>query len=578
VRRVLLTAVLLSVVPTSLVGDPLLSSALAAPAETDRPDLVSVTLDPTNAYLTREAASFCFDAPVSSTITAGKFRVKTYDASRYLTGQTATLDGASGGKCVVVTFHPVVDLKTQGSIGEVDASAVTASGLPNSTAGAPLTGSVLAPRPGQTTGPDLVATSASIANHTVEYTFDQQIDPMNIDATQFGTARSNGAQDLGTSVALVDNVARNMVRIQFPNDAELDTAVRYFVRRGAVRTLPFDGVLPTGNPYAPTVPHILNPPGVVGQTPTPGAPVLTGAQPQGDPVKFRLTYSSDLSGFDATKILAVRDNGEVEAATFAEPIAGSTRQRLVSFPLDGAVQRDPGAVVAIVSQVNAVSPSASTSAAAIGTGAPFTPGLTTGPDLLNATADAAGHASFVYDEPVDTTAVAVPASFQLLPRVGAPIGATAAPAISADHRTLQLTFPAVASGGVAALLGATQDLVGNSQPNVTVGFPLPPPADTTVNVALGKVKVKATAGKHGKRTLKVPVTAGEAVSLSIKLERKKKVLAKATATVAAGSHAVKVKVSKKAGAGKATLTVTATDAAGNTLTLVVKRVRVPRAD
>ena len=68
-----------------------------------------------------------------------------------------------------------------------------------------------------------------------------------------------------------------------------------------------------------------------------------------------LEYTSDLGTFAAGKIIAVRDNGQVEAATSSQNVTGSTTKRLVSFPADGAVARDPSGVVAIVSQTGAAS-------------------------------------------------------------------------------------------------------------------------------------------------------------------------------------------------------------------------------
>ena len=75
---------------------------------------------PTNAYGDRQAATFCFDTALQTAYTAANFFVKTYDANRFLQGQTAAVDPGNGA-CVIVTFNPQIDLATQGSLGEVDA-------------------------------------------------------------------------------------------------------------------------------------------------------------------------------------------------------------------------------------------------------------------------------------------------------------------------------------------------------------------------------------------------------------------------------------------------------------------------
>lgn len=500
----------------AFTGQP---GANAAPV-TNAPDLVSVTLAADNAYGDRQAATFCFDADLTTSYNPANFFVKTYDANRFLQGTTAAVD-ASSSKCVIVTFNPRIDLAKQGSIGEVDGNAVTGtSGVANYFSSAPLTGSALAPRAGQTTGPDLIGATPRQSDHTVEYAFDQQVDgtPANINVDRFKVTDNAGTSNDATALVGVDTATSSKVRVQFADGVSLSDATGFSAGRGAVRTLDFDGLSAGGvaNPYAPTTTFILSSPGVV-QAGTPNLPVLKGAQQRAEgSSQFTLTYSTDIGDFDATKIIAVRDNGEVEAATSSAPVAGSTTQKIVSFAADGAVDREPGGVISIVSQPGAAKDSTNTksapiSATAIGS-APFKPGLTNGPDLLNTQLDAtASQASFIYDEAVDTTAIGAPSSFQLLVANGSPIGGVSQGGVSSDKKTVIIGFPgSIESGvGVSTGLGATQDRVGNLQQYTSVsstvvtldpnGNPTPVPSTTpppaAVTVAT-KISIKHRRGSR----------------------------------------------------------------------------------
>ena len=481
-KRIIAAGVALAATTGTAVAFTGQPGANSAP-KTDGPDLISVTLDPTNAYGDRQAATFCFDTALQTSYTAANFFVKTYDANRFLQGQTASVDPGNGA-CVIVTFNPQIDLATQGSLGEVDAGAVQSlASQPNYFSSAPLMGSSLAQRPGQTTGPDLLSATPRQSDFTVEYVFDQQVDRTaeNINAGAFGVVDNDGTEVAGASLTQVDTATSTKVRITFPNGTNVQSAARYFNRRNAVRTLAYDGLSGGGggNPHAPTTTHTLASPGaVVNGTPSVTRPVLNEAVQQSDgSSQFILTYSTDLnSNFTATDIIAVRDNGEVEAATSSQPISGSTTKRLVSFANDGAVDREPSGVVKIVSQTGAAKDAASggaapISAANVGAGAPMKPGFTNGPDLLNTVLNGStSQAAFVYDEAVDPTAIGAPGSFRLLVANGNPISGISQGGTSSDRKTVTIGFPGSIEAGVGVTtgLGATQDRVGNLQQYTSV--------------------------------------------------------------------------------------------------------------
>ena len=238
--------------------------------------------------------------------------------------------GRSAGKCVIVTFNPRVDLAKQGSLGEVDGGAVRdTGGQANYFSSAPLTGSTLAPRAGQTTGPDLVSAVGRLSDHTVEYTFDQQVD--NDEGRRPRRLHRHRRLAVRHRVQLGRPDAGHRRRLGgYRHEHEGDHPVpgrragghrRALLRapRAASARCPSTGSAAAAG--ATRTPRrrrsSLNPPNSVGAG-TPTSPVLTSAQQQLDgSSQFVLEYSTDLTGFEATRIIAVRDNGEVEAATSA---------------------------------------------------------------------------------------------------------------------------------------------------------------------------------------------------------------------------------------------------------------------
>ena len=104
-----------------------------------------------------------------------------------------------------------------------------------------------------------------------------------------------------------------------------------------------------------------------------------------------------------------------------------------------------------------------------------------------------------------------------------------------------------------------------------------PPAivpDTTVSATAAK---KASVTRKGKsRTIKLNLSASEAVKAKMSAKRGKKTLGKTgTLSLASGKHTLKITVAKGVPAGTAQLTLNLTDEAGNKLT-INRQVKIPR--
>ena len=105
--------------------------------------------------------------------------------------------------------------------------------------------------------------------------------------------------------------------------------------RGAVRTLPFDGLSGGGGrqPVRADDGVHREPAGGRQHRLARTAPVLKSAQQQlNGSSQFVLDYCTDLGTFNAGQIIAVRDNGEIEAATSAQPVHGLDDQAARVLP------------------------------------------------------------------------------------------------------------------------------------------------------------------------------------------------------------------------------------------------------
>lgn len=471
-------------VAQAFVGTP----GTGARPETDAPDLESVTLAGNNAFAFQQAATYCFDAVLSDNFSFANFFIKTYDGGRYLQGTSAIAQSGGSGKCVVVQFSPQVDLAVQGSIGEVNAGAVRtvgASGIQNYFSSAPVTGSSLTQQAGRTTGPDLIGATPVPDSNTVVFEFDQPIDttPANIAFASFGMVDAAGAETAGDDAPspVVDSSNR-LVRVHFPASSAVGNKVRYFARSGAVRSRAQTGV--TGGSAHATTAHTLNPEGVVAGANT-TRPVLTSATPRtGNASQFLLTYSDDLGTFNASGIIAVFDNGNVEAAVSATPVSGSTTQRVVSFPTPPTAQtwvfKEPAAVVSIVSRTGAARTATGDQASpissiAVGPGAPAKPGYTNAPDLLTTTIDqTTRQVTFTYDEEIDPASAGDASRFVLLIPNGTPIVGSDVTGFSSDRKQVFVAFPGQVSAavGVGNGQGAVRDFLNNPNPYSSVSTTL----------------------------------------------------------------------------------------------------------
>ena len=500
------------------MGASLHAALLAPPAaaeapDTAAPDLVSATLMPGNQVNVQQDVEFCFRGPTASqpngdtidTIDANRFYVRTYNSGLYIVANTVE-KSQTDGKCVIAHFPTDIDLEIEGSVGEVDAD----PGLPavrsintkgNYYSSVPLTGSTLHKVQARTTGPDLVSVVQGSTTNLVRFIFDQTIDVGSPNFNEFYAVNGEGTVIPAVGVSTVDDAAvtdptgtyqlkNNMVVVDFgQNVANLN---RYGVDEDAVRT-PATVNPPLGT-FQPTQ-FTASPPAVVVKS-TSGRPELQSAVPATGG-QFRLTYNANVSSADATKIFAVFDNGLAFAPTNVLDWSPTqdAKQILVKFG-STPVPDEPGAVVKIVSGAGAVFSSdtiprpAFPSEVPVGTGAPFEPGLTTGPDLVDVTASEQDRqVTFSFDEAVDPTAI-TPELFSLVSEDGtlSPAQPAVTPGVSGSDVVISFALSEVqAAKAVSVRFGAVHDPLG--QPNVNNSISLaPPPVPTALadNVTVAK--------------------------------------------------------------------------------------------
>jgi len=211
---------------------------------TDAPDLRTVKIVDNDL----KRVQYCYDQPINGTPAANRFILQTYDANRFLQGQSVAVD-ADSQSCARVTFAGGADLQ-QATIGtDISGGAVDASNRPSTIGTEPLGGSGATPMSGRTTAPDLV--SAAIdgnpapggAGGTIRYTFDEAIDPALVPvAANFRFYDEAGNTRVGTAVVSRD---ANSVRVAFASP--VSTGARAFALGGAVRDVPQSGNVTGGS-------------------------------------------------------------------------------------------------------------------------------------------------------------------------------------------------------------------------------------------------------------------------------------------------------------------------------------------
>ncbi|MDE0776889.1 MAG: thrombospondin type 3 repeat-containing protein [Nocardioides sp.] len=462
---------------------------------TDSPDLLKVSLRPTNEITVQMRADFCFDELLQSAPSAGDFFVHTYDSDRYLQGQSATInpDPDTGGKCVVVSFPTTIDINAQGSIGVVDEGAVAnLVGRPNAYSSAPLIGSTLTQVAKRSTGPDLINIVADNTDNSVTYEFDQQVSAAaaNVKGNLFGVVANDGTETSGLlSPAPIVLPDLKRVRVFFADGTNVENKIRYFVKATGVQTQLASGITGGAGPaFDCGLPDCR-------ATPAPDGVVVRGSSTRPElssasfdsSGQFTVTYSRPTGPFTPTLVYAVLDNGNVENAVSAQYINDSTR--LLSFSAVGQVSKEPSSVVKLVSRTGAATdpntpnPPAPISDIAVGPGAPMKPGFTTGPDLLRTELNAvSSQAAFVYDEVYDPATLGSPAVFKLLVANGDPISGTgfAGNEPAGAPVKLLVSYPASFDAAVGVGMGTNQvrDRAGNPSPYASVSKTsvTPPPA------------------------------------------------------------------------------------------------------
>jgi hypothetical protein len=460
--------------------------------QTDAPDLISAEVKPDSAVGDQERIKFCFDEALNAPGTAGSFYAATYDAGRVLKGTAITYEPGTDAKCVVVSFHANVDLLRDGSVGYVNAGAVAnTSSRPNTFGSAPLANSSLHQVAGQTTGPDLIGAVTDGANNSVTYTFDQPIQNTAalVFGDQFGVVDDFGAEVFGQDGATggkepVVLANRTQVRVFFTKaQADVTNKTRFFVTTrnrvatagagatavSAVRGMPFDAHTTATAPSTPcglgnaTACLATPAPDAVISTGTSNRPVLASVTPVGQ--QFELQYTRPTPSVDASKVIAVLDDGNTVAGVGSSVVGSDFTRWNVNF--GSAVNRKITAVVRIVSRTGAAKDpntqeAAPISVANVGNGAPMRPGYTNGPDLLTATLDpVTSQATFTYDEPIDTNAVGSADHFYLLVRNGNPIPGASIGEAQDNHVKVRYGQIFDGASGIAIGAYAVSDMLGN---------------------------------------------------------------------------------------------------------------------
>lgn len=303
----------------------------------------------------------------------------------------------------------------------------------------PLGGSTASTNAGQTAGPDLISAVVGPGPDQITYTFDKAF-TVAVTATSFGFYNSVGTPFMGTSAVLA--VDQKSVTINFaPADQVSTTAVRFFVK---------------GIPVAPAVFSIssgkANPIGAVGGATT--HPDLTGVtvDPAGPRVLDFTFDRSVLPAVVAADFFAYSSDDTATAAVSAVQTSTTTVQ--VTFPagvnnivLGGVI---PGATHSSAADGGPAGLINTYGSAALGSSITASPGVTSGPDLVSANANAsASQVTFNFDKVITT--VTAGGFFVLAANGTATFGIAPAGTPVINGKSVTVTFPA---GSVNTAVGA----------------------------------------------------------------------------------------------------------------------------
>jgi hypothetical protein len=433
-------------------------AALAAPpTDTPAPEPQSVRL------VGPQEAEACFDAYVQ-TPDPSRFALLGYaSAATPVVPTTAQVD-AGDRRCVRLTFPPGLDLAGF-TLATVAANAVQDLAGRVSVPGArPLEGSYASPRAGQTTGPQLLDTSADGTLNTLTFTYSRPLDPTAaVDPAQFGFYTASGALVTGDP-ATPAVVSGRQVTIGFVGGTSVLDAVRTFALTAAVRS------------HTQQLPSAHD---VVGDTT--GLPDLIEAQAvPALPGVYELTYDTDVAATTSTvaNCAAILEDGtRAPGVSFARP---NLDQRRVTVAFGMLAASNDSKIVRIVDEGGCAvnqSISMASSRGAIGVRAlNMAPGFTDGPDLLDVLLDATnGFATFRFDQDLDP-ATATATGFSLVHADGVLTsdGLKVSTATPTRDVVMQFTHDAVeGSVGGAVAPGAIADFLGTPSPLGTAGLPAP---------------------------------------------------------------------------------------------------------
>lgn len=417
---------------------------------------------------------YCFDEAVKSPVT-GDFLVRAYDAGRAYVA-TSVAASPSSTSCLDATFKAGSEIGSRGTTAYVTGGAVTdAAGLTAVGESAPLSGSTVAPRKGQSSGPDLVAARVDPSNaKEVTFTFDQNVQGKAlITATRLGAIDADGTTTAATGLDATTPTSGHSVNVVFA--AAQTSAVGFYAAQGAVRSTEFDAG-GTAGPDASCdllasdgkTPDCKAAPGTYGvlYTKAVGFPRLSGASYSAGNVTLTWSGAVAASAATAGRVFAILDNGNAVAATGLVRSSGAS----AVYSFGPPVTTDPSSVVAYVAWGSAVTYTASNGttghslpASRIDTqAAPFSIGRTSGPDLERVTLNtAAQQATFTYDEPVAPSSATNPGAFGLLFGSAARVGGSAASTPSVSGSSVTVSYTGSIANAVGAQSSGGTDLIGN---------------------------------------------------------------------------------------------------------------------
>ena len=444
--------------------------AAAPPVVTSGPDLVSARVL-SDGSESPPAVRACFDAHLQTPV-AASFALRGYAAAAALAPTGARVD-ATSPSCVVLTFAGAPDVAGFTLVTAAGSAAQDLAGRVSTPGSAPLDGSYLTPRAGQTTGPQLLATRADLTLNTITFTYSRPLSTLAaIDPTRFAFITASGALVAGDP-AVTPFVAGRNVTIAFPAGFSTTDAARVVVLAGTVRSRTQE--LPNSQDVTGGATEL---PDLVSATPVAGLPGV-----------YDLVYDTKVAATTATVAncrAVLEDGAEHTGVTLGRP-AEDERTIRVAFAMPA--RRSDAKIVRVVDDggctvSQTISAPSSRGLAAV-RATSMMPGFTDGPDLLDIGLNGTdGLATFRFDEEIDP-ATAVAAGFSLVHPDGLLTndGAVLSSATPTRELVLQFTNDAVrgAIGGSVAG-GAIATFAGPASPLGSVAY-TPPAATPTATPA-----------------------------------------------------------------------------------------------